>query len=95
MKILVTGCCGYIGSLLTQYLLEQNHTVIGVDVLLYGNYEPLLNLLGRPNFKFIKTNAVEVGGLLKEFRPDVIIPLAAFVGAPSVKNILKMLVKLM
>jgi UDP-glucose 4-epimerase len=31
MKMLVTGCCGFIGSNLTKRLLDDGHTVIGID----------------------------------------------------------------
>lgn len=33
MKILVTGCGGFIGSTLVDYLLEQHHYVVGIDNL--------------------------------------------------------------
>ncbi len=33
MQILVTGCAGFIGFHLAQKLLDQNHTVIGIDNL--------------------------------------------------------------
>ena len=31
MKILVTGCAGFIGFHLSDYLLKQNHEVVGID----------------------------------------------------------------
>ena len=31
MKILITGCAGFIGSHLTEYFLNNGHTVVGVD----------------------------------------------------------------
>jgi nucleoside-diphosphate-sugar epimerase len=36
MKILVTGHSGYIGSILTQMLVESGHQVMGIDIDLYG-----------------------------------------------------------
>jgi nucleoside-diphosphate-sugar epimerase len=36
MKVLVTGHRGYIGSILTQMLLEAGHEVVGIDTDLYG-----------------------------------------------------------
>jgi nucleoside-diphosphate-sugar epimerase len=38
MNILVTGGCGYIGTLLTQALLEQGHEVTVYDIMWFGNY---------------------------------------------------------
>jgi nucleoside-diphosphate-sugar epimerase len=37
MKILVTGACGYKGSVLVPKLLAHGHTVIGVDIMWFGN----------------------------------------------------------
>ena len=33
MKLLVTGCAGFIGSHLCQKLLEMDHQVIGIDII--------------------------------------------------------------
>ena len=33
MKILITGCCGFIGSNLTERLLSLDHQIIGIDNL--------------------------------------------------------------
>ena len=38
MKVLVTGGCGYIGSILTPKLLGAGHDVIVVDTMWFGNY---------------------------------------------------------
>ena len=38
MKILVTGGCGYIGTNLTNVLLEKDHKVTVVDIMWFGNY---------------------------------------------------------
>ncbi|MFA5166911.1 MAG: SDR family oxidoreductase [Candidatus Omnitrophota bacterium] len=45
MHILVTGSCGYVGTVLTQRLLDLGHKVTGVDIMWFGNYlEPHPNL---------------------------------------------------
>lgn len=38
MNILLTGGCGYVGTLLTQSLLERGHAVTVVDVEWFGNF---------------------------------------------------------
>jgi UDP-glucose 4-epimerase len=38
MKVLVTGCAGFIGSQLVEKLLEMNYKVIGVDC--FTDYYP-------------------------------------------------------
>ena len=38
MNILLTGGCGYVGTLLTQSLLDQGHTVTVVDIQWFGNF---------------------------------------------------------
>lgn len=40
MKILVTGGCGYTGSILTRELLSQGHRVTVLDTQWFGNYLP-------------------------------------------------------
>lgn len=45
MHILITGACGYVGTVLTQSLLALGHRVTGVDIMWFGNYlEPHSNL---------------------------------------------------
>lgn len=82
MKILLTGGAGYIGSILTQLLLEEGHEVVIVDSFMYSQTS-LLHLARHPKLKIIRgdvRNHELIGSLLKE--SDVIIPLAALVGAP-------------
>lgn len=40
MNILVTGGCGYIGTILVPRLLELGHDVTVVDIMWFGNYLP-------------------------------------------------------
>jgi len=38
MKILVTGACGYKGTVLVPKLLEEDHEVIALDIMWFGNF---------------------------------------------------------
>jgi nucleoside-diphosphate-sugar epimerase len=40
MKILVTGGCGYVGTVLIKKLLELNYKVISIDTKWFGDYLP-------------------------------------------------------
>jgi nucleoside-diphosphate-sugar epimerase len=46
MKILVTGGCGYVGTILTQKLLEDGHSIHVIDTQWFGNHlKPHSNLV--------------------------------------------------
>jgi len=83
MKILITGGAGYLGSVITQTLLDHGYSVIVLDKLLF-NQTSLLHHTSNPNFKFKYgdvRNEIELERLCNEV--DVIIPLAAIVGFPA------------
>lgn len=82
MKILVTGGAGYIGSVLVPELLEDGHEVTVLDNLLYGGN----TLAACAEYKSFKVNRADVRDA-NAVKPhlkgaDVVIPLAALVGAP-------------
>ena len=82
-KVLITGGAGYIGSVLTEELLNKGYYVTVLDNLMYKQTS-LLHLCSRYNFEFIQHDATdfeELECLLPEY--DIIIPLAAIVGAPA------------
>jgi UDP-glucuronate decarboxylase len=54
MKILLTGAAGFLGSHLSNMLIENDHHVIGLDDLSTGSLKNIEHLLKNPNFKFIK-----------------------------------------
>jgi len=55
--ILVTGCAGFIGSHLCDFLLEKKDCrVIGVDNLTTGSRKNIKNLLKNKKFKFVKAD---------------------------------------
>lgn len=83
MKILVTGGAGYIGSVLVPKLLESHYKVTVIDNFFF-NQKSLDNLNNHKNFSLIKGDASDKN-LVKKILDnnfDLIIPLAALVGAP-------------
>ncbi len=82
MKVLITGGAGYIGSILTEHLLARGDKVHVVDSLLHGDHS-LFHFCANPNFEFSKGDVRDsqlMASAVKE--ADVIVPLAALVGAP-------------
>ena len=85
-RVLITGAAGYIGSRLTPLLLERGFAVTALDTLAYRQVT-LLDCFGHPDFTFVKGDCLDealMDRLVKE--ADVIIPLAAVVGAPACKQ---------
>jgi dTDP-glucose 4,6-dehydratase len=52
MRVLVTGAAGFLGSHLTDRLLGEGHSVLGVDNLSTGSLENLAHLAHEPRFTF-------------------------------------------
>jgi dTDP-glucose 4,6-dehydratase len=52
MRVLVTGAAGFLGSHLTDRLLADGHTVVGVDNFATGDPENLAHLACEPRFRF-------------------------------------------
>ena len=81
-NVLVTGGAGYIGSILTEFLLELGFNVTVLDNFMYKQAS-LNHLCHNPRFNVVNgdiRNLAHIQPLLKD--ADVIIPLAALVGAP-------------
>lgn len=81
-KILITGGAGYIGSILTPMLLEQGHDVTVLDR--FSDGEPYLATACQyDSFLPVRGDARDEG-LIADLvaDKDVVIPLAALVGAP-------------
>jgi nucleoside-diphosphate-sugar epimerase len=81
-KILVTGGAGYIGSVLVPRLLDEGFRVTVLDSFLWGQ-STLLDRCADENFEIVRgdcRDAAVLKPLLKD--KDVLIPLAALVGAP-------------
>ena len=88
MKILITGSSGFIGFHLSKKILDQGHKVLGVDCM--NNYYDVklkkarLNILKKyKNFSFRKINLEnekKIKSLFKEFKPSIVVHLAAQAG---------------
>ena len=58
-RSVVNGGAGFLGSHLTDYLLERGHQVVVLDNLVTGSVENIEHLAGRPDFRFIKQDVTE------------------------------------
>ncbi len=79
MNFLITGGCGYIGSNLTKYLLNNGHKVIVIDNLWFGN-----KLKKNKNLKIIKED-IRNFDKIKITNTDAIIHLANIANDPTVE----------
>ena len=85
-RVLVTGGAGYLGAVLSERLLEVGYRVTVVDNLLF-NQQSLFHLFSKPEFSFVRGD-VRDQDLMQSLisKSDVLIPLAALVGAPACDN---------
>lgn len=89
--VLVTGAAGFIGSHVTERLLQQGNTVIGVDNFdaFYPRSVKARNIgetLTMPNFHLVESDIRDqerVWEIFARFRPDAVIHLAARAGVRS------------
>lgn len=82
-KILITGGAGYIGSVLVSELLKNDFHVTVLDNFMYKQ-NSLLDVCNNPELKIIVDDVRNEKLLKNEVeRHDIIIPLAAIVGAPA------------
>jgi UDP-glucuronate 4-epimerase len=88
MKVLVTGCAGFIGMHVARQLLERGDEVVGIDNL-NDYYDPQLKkdrlgqLSAYPNFGFVRGDIADraaVDDLFAKIQPDRVINLAAQAG---------------
>ncbi|HOL21486.1 MAG TPA: GDP-mannose 4,6-dehydratase [bacterium] len=93
-KILLTGCCGFIGSRVGELLLEKGILVYGIDEM--NDYYDvrlkewrLSKLTKHKNFSFVKKDisSPDIKKIIVDFSPDAIINLAARAGVrASIKD---------
>jgi nucleoside-diphosphate-sugar epimerase len=93
-RILVTGAAGYIGSLLVTELVARKYDVTAIDNLSFSKTS-LLHLMEKKNFNLIVGDVTNKKLIKKEIKnKDIIIPLAALVGAPLCDKFKKQTVKI-
>lgn len=82
MRILVTGGAGYIGSVLVPHLLREEHEVTVLDNFMFRQ-SSLAECCAFDSFEVVRGDARDEAQMSKLVaNADVIIPLAALVGAP-------------
>lgn len=87
MRALITGGAGFIGSHLSEYLLQQGYHVTVIDNLTTGRFENIEPLVSNPKFHYAIEdirNIHVIDRLVSEC--DVIFHLAAMVGVEKIIN---------
>ena len=84
MKVLVTGCAGFIGSHTCEYLLKRGDEILGIDNLndyydIERKKENLEVLNKYENFEFKKED-IRTTKVIEEWKPDKICHLASMAG---------------
>jgi UDP-glucuronate 4-epimerase len=88
LKILVTGCAGFIGSRVASLLVQQGHEVHGIDNL-SDAYDVRMkdwrveNILDSSGIEWVNGDITDrdlVIGLIEDFEPDAVVNLAARAG---------------
>jgi UDP-glucuronate 4-epimerase len=82
MQILITGCCGFIGSHLSEELLKLNHTIIGIDNMWDNSRQRFDNkdlLIKYPNFIFVYEDVLNTKAI-SIYKPEIIVHLASYAG---------------
>jgi nucleoside-diphosphate-sugar epimerase len=83
LQILITGGAGYLGSTMVRTLLDEGYAVRVVDSFLFDQ-DSLLDCCRHDRFEVVRGDARDEALLQRQLRDvDVVIPLAAIVGAPA------------
>lgn len=84
--ILVTGCCGYIGSHTCVELLSNNYEVVGIDNLINSNIDVInrIKLITKKTVKFYQGDVLDNGILARIFKENKIECVIHFAGLKAV-----------
>tara|TARA_B100000686_G_scaffold351625_1_gene450927 strand:- start:2665 stop:3657 length:993 start_codon:yes stop_codon:yes gene_type:complete len=75
---LITGCAGFIGSHMVDYILKKGHKVIGIDNLTSGKKINIIHNLKNKNFRFYKLDLKNIERLKRLKKIDYVIHLAGY-----------------
>lgn len=82
-RVLITGGSGYIGTHLTEMLLNNDYKVVLLDNHIYGNHG-VSHLKNHPQLEIIHGDIANIKDVVKSLKDvDTIIALAAIVGDPA------------
>jgi nucleoside-diphosphate-sugar epimerase len=59
MRILISGAAGFLASHLTDLLLSQGHSVVGLDNFITGKKANIAHLRGRPDYSFFEHDVIQ------------------------------------
>ncbi|HSU52624.1 MAG TPA: GDP-mannose 4,6-dehydratase [Candidatus Dormibacteraeota bacterium] len=81
MKVLITGGAGFIGSHLSEAMLQAGHTVTALDDLSTGALSNIEHLRTHPQFRFVQGSVCDESAMRGEVEIcDIVYHLAAAVG---------------
>jgi UDP-glucose 4-epimerase len=88
MRVIITGGAGFIGSHLTDFLLNLGNEVVVIDNLSIGRVENIAQHLENPKFKFLNADIVDYDLIDFVFKDiDWVVHLAAMADiVPSIEN---------
>ena len=80
-RILITGGSGFIGTNLVNYLLKKKYNIINLDKITYASTPEKFKIIdNKKNYQFYKidlANKIRINSFIKNYKPRIIIHLAA------------------
>src|SRR6056297_831384 len=79
MKLLVTGCAGFIGFNYIKYTLKNTtHKILGIDKMTYAANPEIIDIKNK-NFNFLQMdiNNHKIKSIINDYKPNYIINFAA------------------